>query len=822
MKRSLLPLVLLVLISIVSCNKDNTVIQPDPPIITFPSGSAGEVERGATFSASVKLEAEAGIASLTVDGATVSNVSIGDVEQELTVELLSESSDLLGNVAYEFELTDQSGESTTETFTLTLSPGGVVQSDSVTVYDNVEVISDDVHLVSTDEQFESGTFVFESDQDLGLQVGDIIVGSQNSGYLRKVESVDINGNQVSLSTSQGTITDLFQNTQIDLDFEDLIENTGGRTNGETTFREEFVDLKLLEENESSMTVNGYVELDANYKLKLDVQEGVLQSISFNTTGTTLDLNLLTSIVVGDKVDVADREVEIFSTSKDFATVSPPVFGTVDFSIKAVISSSFDASITANSTTRDKVQIDFEALYSNGGWTNSFNSQELISEGNTDISGAINISNEIRLIPEIDIKLYGVVGPFFIPEVFATLDLGVTSPSLDWDAFTEVGYGGKFGLEAEIFGTDILRLEATIPEERLKVWEAPYSLEIADGNNQTFATNTRSDTLRVNVLDNLGNLVTGVPVHYEIIAGDGFLDDNKVFSNSAGTSKVTYTAGSQLGSGSVKTLIKNRNLEELDTKDFTFEISDQCADVDIGVSASLDANGAITVQATGGESPYEYSVDESAFQSSNIFDNGYEAGEYLILAKDANGCEGSDNLQLEAPLPGEGWYVGTYTLGHHGTETNSHHNCGTQYGQSGQMYVYVKNVNNKFFYIGYWKSIIGGLPNIFDEGLFSSFPVDRISFNWLDGTTGNSRNFSTGSLTYVEGSSIATDASFGQASMSQSGSNVEGCVNDYLFFYSTTFDLSYVGDTQPGGITSANLDIINMIIDDPALYSYIEE
>ena len=51
------------------------------------------------------------------------------------------------------------------------------------------------------------------------------------------------------------------------------------------------------------------------------------------------------------------------------------------------------------------------------------------------------------------------------------------------------------------------------------------------------------------------------------------------------------------------------------------------------------NGSITVQASGGQSPYTYSLNGGAFQAGASF-AGLGAGEYSVTARDANNCEKS--------------------------------------------------------------------------------------------------------------------------------------------------------------------------------------
>lgn len=78
----------------------------------------------------------------------------------------------------------------------------------------------------------------------------------------------------------------------------------------------------------------------------------------------------------------------------------------------------------------------------------------------------------------------------------------------------------------------------------------------------------------------------------------------------------------------------------------------CSQSDLSVtvtdSTSPDCNveGSITVAATGGSSPYTYSVNGVDFQSSATF-TGLAAGSYTITVEDADGCSDDTSFVLEA-------------------------------------------------------------------------------------------------------------------------------------------------------------------------------
>jgi hypothetical protein len=57
------------------------------------------------------------------------------------------------------------------------------------------------------------------------------------------------------------------------------------------------------------------------------------------------------------------------------------------------------------------------------------------------------------------------------------------------------------------------------------------------------------------------------------------------------------------------------------------------------SACNTNSGSITITASGGQPPYQYSINNISFQAGNIF-NGLAAGNYIVYTKDASGCIGA--------------------------------------------------------------------------------------------------------------------------------------------------------------------------------------
>ncbi len=65
-------------------------------------------------------------------------------------------------------------------------------------------------------------------------------------------------------------------------------------------------------------------------------------------------------------------------------------------------------------------------------------------------------------------------------------------------------------------------------------------------------------------------------------------------------------------------------------------------------SACSSNGKLTVNRSGGSSPYLYSLNNGSYVSSNVFSN-LSSGTYTVSVKDANGCIASlGNITLTAP------------------------------------------------------------------------------------------------------------------------------------------------------------------------------
>ncbi len=73
----------------------------------------------------------------------------------------------------------------------------------------------------------------------------------------------------------------------------------------------------------------------------------------------------------------------------------------------------------------------------------------------------------------------------------------------------------------------------------------------------------------------------------------------------------------------------------------------CSLTSMDVTCNGGMDGIIIISGTGGNMPYEYSIDGMTFQTGNVFNN-LAAGNYVITIRDANACMSSCNIDIIEP------------------------------------------------------------------------------------------------------------------------------------------------------------------------------
>ncbi|MBN1927568.1 MAG: T9SS type A sorting domain-containing protein [Prolixibacteraceae bacterium] len=167
---------------------------------------------------------------------------------------------------------------------------------------------------------------------------------------------------------------------------------------------------------------------------------------------------------------------------------------------------------------------------------------------------------------------------------------------------------------------------------------PFEIGNVVTTDNTHCSGDGNGTIQISLAEPESTLksVNGLaPVYYySIDNGDTWHEDSPLFEG--------------LSSGSYQVLAMNENqcTDEWDTN--PVEIADvNTLEIDTFRVADDDGTGTgeIEVIVTGGTTPYEYRLDDGAWQTSQLFESLF-AGTYLLQVSDSTGCEDSRSITVE--------------------------------------------------------------------------------------------------------------------------------------------------------------------------------
>ncbi|UII77634.1 T9SS type B sorting domain-containing protein [Flagellimonas sp. HMM57] len=184
----------------------------------------------------------------------------------------------------------------------------------------------------------------------------------------------------------------------------------------------------------------------------------------------------------------------------------------------------------------------------------------------------------------------------------------------------------------------------------------YTIDVRDGNN---CTDSESITINpeLSVIASAPNITacgTATNVDITAVGGDGNYVYAIVADGATATGFSTTNPISVTGTGDYDVYVRDNggasgfceasfDLTIVQDAPLSLNISDT------GIQCSGEAQATITITASGGEAPFEYSIDNGAtFQPSNMFVN-QAAGSYNIRVRDANNCIINQIYNISEPI-----------------------------------------------------------------------------------------------------------------------------------------------------------------------------
>ena len=445
-------------------------------------------------------------------------------------------------------------------------------------------------LLSDSTQLAQGIYEFQfSGTQPALEVGKIITGAAGNGYLRKITGVLTRGNPVILQTEQATMEDLF-NT-INFGFQSGISSKPGEKgyvvidpkNISVNYLAEGVTLKsdgftydfsntlIFEKDDLTFTItDGSVVFNPIFNADIDFWKFKLSKFQFSAENSTLALNCNVNLHAEAEESLKDFEKKLADINIRVTIPGLPVWVVINTKLKAKLTVDADAQVNVNAGFSDTYDATLGMKYLDNAWSGVYDITENLSVNPVEITGNVHLGQKLTITPEISVKLYGIVGPYIVPDLWEQFDLSFVTPSLDWNSSMDVGMDATVGAKATVLGF-ISSYSKSYPFSE-EMWKAPDTLEIVSGNNQPGTPGQPLPyPLKVVVKDNLGNPLAAVPVHFQVTGGGGSINPESIATGTEGMAETIWTPGFDPGDQIVKATIRNANGETI--ADTIFILSD---------------------------------------------------------------------------------------------------------------------------------------------------------------------------------------------------------------------------------------------------------
>ncbi len=279
--------------------------------------------------------------------------------------------------------------------------------------------------------------------NVGLDVGDVIVGTSNGGYLREITAMEVSGYTVVFQTVQASLAQVMADGGFyeDLEFD------------EARYVADFSGTSLYSGTHGGANVNVSLSegvIDMRPRLRLGAEFGwftLKRADAILDLDIEADLELMAQI--SDSVSV-DGDIGLGTWQYPFAFAAGPipVTGTLQVSLTAGFETGAEAQATATVGAEADADIRVGGRYRNGSWyyvqSTDFDAHR--TGPDFDVQGDWN--GKVWVRAEAKVMLYRVAGPSFGVKPFLRGEAHAECSDLDWSFYA--GASADAGLHLDVF------------------------------------------------------------------------------------------------------------------------------------------------------------------------------------------------------------------------------------------------------------------------------------------------------------------------------------------------------------------------------------
>ena len=350
-------------------------------------------------------------------------------------------------------------------------------NQEIVVNDNIIVIEDQ-QILNDKSEFLSGIYTYANSKTTSdFAINKIIVGQEGEGYLRRITNISENENNISLQTVPATLENVFDYADIKLQLNpsqnssnkniiykgtDINYLAKGITSDKSTgITYNFSNTTIYQSDLFSFKItNGTATFNPNFNIDISIANNKLSRLYFATDNTSLVVDCDVRLDAAGAFNLYNSEKTLADYNQNYiAQVGGiPVIIVINTKLKAKLTADIDAEFSLETGFTNTYDLTLGAVYENGYWRGIYDLSSDLSYHSVDMSGMVHVGQKLIITPEVSVKLYGVAGPYCIPEIYEKFDSwGYYSwPwTWSWNAQLKAGMDARIGADITIFGETLV-------------------------------------------------------------------------------------------------------------------------------------------------------------------------------------------------------------------------------------------------------------------------------------------------------------------------------------------------------------------------------
>ncbi len=346
------------------------------------------------------------------------------------------------------------------------------EGDEPIISSNVEVLGTSSKVVLTGIDSTSLQFML-TDTTLDVQIGDILVGTDSGGYLRKVISLSATDSTLTVGTDSASLTDAIvkgklSDTLLFNISRASLQNRSGDEEAKVYLAEgaKLSEAKIILDgvvlysgDKGNITItNGSIDFQPEIDIGFDIDNHIVKefhSIARGQLGVSLDVEATTSAI-----DLSD-EVLVASISKQYVVFIKfvPVVVNVTLNFNAGYSATA-GTISLHTGYETSHQVEFGAKYNGSIWSPHWSRTTIDSSHQTVWDEPNNLDLRLYIEPEVRLEFYWAAGPYLALDPFINFVGEFNSPQWNWQL--SGGVESTIGFQIHILDWDIADFNHTFP------------------------------------------------------------------------------------------------------------------------------------------------------------------------------------------------------------------------------------------------------------------------------------------------------------------------------------------------------------------------